>query len=50
MKRISIFGSGYVGLVTASCLAAIGHEVVCVDLNGAWISQAILLKVWRTPR
>lgn len=34
MKRISVFGSGYVGLVTASCLAAIGHEVVCVDPNG----------------
>lgn len=34
MKRITVFGSGYVGLVTAACLAAIGHKVVCVDANG----------------
>jgi UDPglucose 6-dehydrogenase len=29
--RISIFGCGYVGLVTGTCLAEIGHEVVCTD-------------------
>ena len=29
--RISIFGCGYVGLVTGACLAEIGHEVVCTD-------------------
>jgi UDPglucose 6-dehydrogenase len=29
--RISVIGSGYVGLVTGSCLAEIGHEVVCTD-------------------
>jgi UDPglucose 6-dehydrogenase len=29
--RISVIGSGYVGLVTGSCLAEIGHEVVCAD-------------------
>ncbi|MCK4859570.1 MAG: UDP-glucose/GDP-mannose dehydrogenase family protein [Candidatus Omnitrophica bacterium] len=31
MKNISIIGSGYVGLVTGTCLAEIGHRVVCVD-------------------
>lgn len=29
--RISVIGSGYVGLVTGSCLAEIGHDVVCTD-------------------
>jgi UDPglucose 6-dehydrogenase len=29
--RIAVIGTGYVGLVTGSCLAGIGHEVVCTD-------------------
>lgn len=29
--RISIVGTGYVGLVTGVCLASKGHEVICVD-------------------
>lgn len=33
MMRVSIVGSGYVGLVTGACLAERGHEVVCVDLD-----------------
>jgi UDPglucose 6-dehydrogenase/GDP-mannose 6-dehydrogenase len=33
MMRVSIVGTGYVGLVTGACLAEKGHEVVCVDLD-----------------
>jgi UDPglucose 6-dehydrogenase len=33
--RISIVGTGYVGLVTGACLAEIGHEVVCTDNDAA---------------
>jgi UDPglucose 6-dehydrogenase len=31
--RVTIFGSGYVGLVTGACLADAGNHVVCVDVD-----------------
>lgn len=31
--KISIFWTGYVGLVTGTCLAEVGHEVLCVDID-----------------
>ena len=31
--RVSIVGTGYVGLVSGVCLASLGHDVVCVDLD-----------------
>jgi UDPglucose 6-dehydrogenase len=35
--RVTIFGTGYVGLVTGTCLAEVGHEVICVDIDTAKI-------------
>jgi UDPglucose 6-dehydrogenase len=35
--KISIFGSGYVGLVTGACLAEVGNDVLCMDVDEAKI-------------
>ena len=33
--NIGVIGTGYVGLVTGTCLAEVGHDVVCVDVDAA---------------
>ncbi|SEP55966.1 UDPglucose 6-dehydrogenase [Pseudomonas sp. NFACC02] len=37
--KISVFGSGYVGLVQATVLAEVGHDVVCMDIDPAKVEQ-----------
>lgn len=37
--RLTIFGTGYVGLVTGACLADVGHNVLCVDVDAAKIER-----------
>ena len=37
--RVTIFGSGYVGLVTGACLADAGNHVVCVDVDADKIAR-----------
>ncbi len=36
--KITVIGSGYVGLVSGICFAKLGHEVVCVDKDASKIS------------
>ena len=31
--KIAVVGTGYVGLVTGTCFAETGHEVVCLDVD-----------------
>lgn len=33
MKKIAVVGTGYVGLVTGTCFAETGNDVVCVDID-----------------
>ena len=36
--KISVIGSGYVGLVTGACLAEVGNDVLCVDVDAEKIN------------
>ena len=44
--KITIIGSGYVGLVSGVCLADLGHDVLCLDLNSEKIA---LLQSGKVP-
>jgi GDP-mannose 6-dehydrogenase len=44
--RVSVFGLGYVGCVTAACLARAGHEVVGVDVSA---DKVAMLRDGRSP-
>ena len=36
--KITMIGTGYVGLVTGTCLAEVGHDVLCLDVDPAKIA------------
>ncbi len=36
--KVSVIGSGYVGLVTGACLAEVGNQVLCLDVDPAKIA------------
>ena len=44
--RVTIFGSGYVGLVTGACLAETGNHVLCVDIDASKVER---LKAGEVP-
>jgi UDPglucose 6-dehydrogenase len=44
--KISVFGTGYVGLVQGSVLAEVGHDVLCIDVDAAKVEG---LKAGRIP-
>ena len=46
--NLSIFGTGYVGLVTGACLAEVGHKVVCIDIDHEKINNLNtgVLPIW----
>ncbi len=44
--RVAIIGTGYVGLVTAACLADVGNHVACIDIDAERIAK---LKAGRCP-
>lgn len=37
--KVTVFGIGYVGLVQGAILAEVGHDVVCVDIDGAKVEN-----------
>lgn len=44
--RISVFGTGYVGVVSSGCLAGLGHEIIGVDIAA---EKLALLAVGKSP-
>jgi len=39
--KVTVFGSGYVGLVTGVCLAEVGNDVICVDVDQHKIDELV---------
>ncbi|MDQ6613890.1 MAG: UDP-glucose/GDP-mannose dehydrogenase family protein [Actinomycetota bacterium] len=46
MSRVAVIGTGYVGLTTGACLAHLGHNVVCADID---VAKVELLQSGRIP-
>lgn len=46
MARVTVIGTGYVGLVQGVCLADVGHDVICVDTD---VDKIASLKAGKSP-
>ena len=45
MKNVTVIGTGYVGLVTGTCLADLGNAVTCVDIDERKIQKLRNLQI-----
>ena len=43
--KITVYGSGYVGLVTAACLADVGHKILNIEVDKEIVENLNLGKV-----
>jgi UDPglucose 6-dehydrogenase len=41
MKKIAVVGTGYVGLVTGTCFAETGNQVICVDIDAKKVERML---------
>ena len=41
--KITVMGTGYVGLVVGTCLANLGNDVTCVDVDEEKINKLIIM-------
>ena len=39
--KIAVVGTGYVGLVTGTCFAETGNDVICVDIDASKVESAL---------
>lgn len=39
MSRVAVIGTGYVGLTTGACLAELGHQVTCADIDASKVER-----------
>ena len=40
--KVTVFGTGYVGLVQGTVLADVGHDVTCIDIDAAKVARVLL--------
>ena len=41
MTKIAVVGTGYVGLVTGTCFAETGNQVVCIDIDADKVEKMV---------